>query len=301
MLARAREKGLDPADLAALGRATGCRSAYVVAASFLQQYLTVLDDQSAVDYADLIRARGRSGRAPPRRAARPLRPRLRRRVPGHRPQPGRPAPARWPATAATSWSSATPTSRSTASAAPTSAASSTSRRRSRPPTGEPAPVVALGTTRRFGSRLLRPPSRSPPRSALSGAIAPRPLRGLPLARAPAPAESATAGSRSRRSTPPGPRPSTSPTCCAARTSRTASPGREMAVLVRSGRSTHPARCAGRWPRPGVPVEVASDETPLVREPAVLPLLAALRVVVDAGVDDPDRPRTSWPPTASRRC
>ena len=37
---------------------------------------------------------------------------------------------------------------------------------------------------------------------------------------------------------------------------------------------------------GVPVEVASDETPLVREPAVLPLLGALAVVVDGDIDDP---------------
>ena len=38
---------------------------------------------------------------------------------------------------------------------------------------------------------------------------------------------------------------------------------------------------------GVPVEVASDDTPLVREPAVLPLLEALRVVVNLDNDDPE--------------
>ena len=60
---------------------------------------------------------------------------------------------------------------------------------------------------------------------------------------------------------------------------------DMAVLVRSGRSSIPAlrRSLGGRRRP---VEVASDETPLVREPAVLPLLGALAVVLDAGVDDP---------------
>ena len=54
------------------------------------------------------------------------------------------------------------------------------------------------------------------------------------------------------STPSGPRPSTSPTCCAAPTSRTASPGTEMAVLVRSGRTSHPAAAprAGRRRRAG---------------------------------------------------
>ncbi len=54
MLARAREKGLDPVDLAELGRSSG-EDAYVVAAGFMQRYLVVLDDMSAVDYADLIR------------------------------------------------------------------------------------------------------------------------------------------------------------------------------------------------------------------------------------------------------
>ena len=47
---------------------------------------------------------------------------------------------------------------------------------------------------------------------------------------------------------------------------------------------------GAAPQPGaagVPVEVASDDTPLVREPAVLPLLEALRVVVNLDNDDPE--------------
>ena len=39
---------------------------------------------------------------------------------------------------------------------------------------------------------------------------------------------------------------------------------------------------------GIPVEVASDDTPLVREPAVLPLLEALRVVLDLA-PSPDGP------------
>ena len=60
---------------------------------------------------------------------------------------------------------------------------------------------------------------------------------------------------------------------------------EMAVLVRSGRSSIPA-LRRSLAAAGVPVEVASDETPLVREPAVLPLLGALGVVADADVEDP---------------
>ena len=61
---------------------------------------------------------------------------------------------------------------------------------------------------------------------------------------------------------------------------------DMAVLVRSGRASIPPlrRALGAA---GVPVEVASDEVPLVRDPAVLPLLDALRAVVNLDNDDPD--------------
>jgi ATP-dependent exoDNAse (exonuclease V) beta subunit len=61
---------------------------------------------------------------------------------------------------------------------------------------------------------------------------------------------------------------------------------DMAVLVRSGRGSIPPlrRALGAA---GVPVEVASDELPLVRDPAVLPLLDALRAVLTLRHDDPD--------------
>ena len=60
----------------------------------------------------------------------------------------------------------------------------------------------------------------------------------------------------------------------------------MAVLVRSGRQSIPPlrRSLGAA---GVPVEVASDEVPLVRDPAALPLIDALRVVLNLDNDDPD--------------
>jgi ATP-dependent exoDNAse (exonuclease V) beta subunit len=60
------------------------------------------------------------------------------------------------------------------------------------------------------------------------------------------------------------------------------------VLVRSGRtSIPPLRRA--LAAAGVPVEVASDDLPLVRDPAVLPLLDGLRAVVNLDNDDPDSP------------
>ena len=71
----------------------------------------------------------------------------------------------------------------------------------------------------------------------------------------------------------GARPSTSPTSCAAPTSRTACPGPRSRCWSAPARSRSP-RCGGLWWRAGVPVEVAGDEVPLVREPAVQPLLDA---------------------------
>src|SRR6476620_5966239 len=53
VLSRARERGLDPDDLVALGRAEGVPE-FEAAGLFLAQYLDVLGDQSAIDYPDLI-------------------------------------------------------------------------------------------------------------------------------------------------------------------------------------------------------------------------------------------------------
>ena len=58
----------------------------------------------------------------------------------------------------------------------------------------------------------------------------------------------------------------------------------MAVLVRSGRASIPG-LRRSLAAAGVPVEVAADDTPLVREPAAAPLLGALRAVVLLGGDE----------------
>src|SRR3954470_15961524 len=54
VLSRTREKGMESDDLVALGEREG-RPEYAAAGLFLADYLTNLDDQSATDYADLIR------------------------------------------------------------------------------------------------------------------------------------------------------------------------------------------------------------------------------------------------------
>jgi len=53
LLARARQLGLDPRDLAAVGRRSG-RADWVAAASFFTSYLDVIDAEGVLDYAELV-------------------------------------------------------------------------------------------------------------------------------------------------------------------------------------------------------------------------------------------------------
>ncbi len=53
VLARAREMGLDPDELAAAGQSVG-RPEWAAATAFLRQYLDVLDSSSSLDYAELV-------------------------------------------------------------------------------------------------------------------------------------------------------------------------------------------------------------------------------------------------------
>ena len=194
--------------------------------------------------------RGAAGRAAgdPGGPAGPVRARVRRRVPGHRPEPG-------------------------------AAAARPRRRRARPHRGGGPGPVDLRVPRRRGARH---PGLPAGRSRSATAAARTPWRcGSPGASGPgccgSPGRSrpglATTGSidaetfeafrqpearsglvrrRPRRraapSTPSAPRPSTSPTCCAARTSRTASPGPRWRCW--SARAAPASRgSGGRWARP----------------------------------------------------
>ena len=142
VLSRARERGLDPDDLRrARPRARASRSSRsrrLLPAAVPRRPRR--PDRHRLPRPD--RAARRCAGSPTTTAtscAARFTPRLRRRVPGHRPRPGRPAARARRRRPRPDRASATPTSRSTASAAPTCAASSTS-----PPTfpradGEPAP------------------------------------------------------------------------------------------------------------------------------------------------------------------
>ena len=282
VLARAREKGLDGADLIALGQAEELDE-FVAAGLFLEQYLTILDSQGATDYADLIRratieaethrdelrARFRHVFVDEYQDTDPGQVALLRALGGdgrdlvvvgdpHQSIYGfRGAEVR----GILEFPSAFPRA-----------------------DGSPAEVVALRTTRRFGPRILTAAQRVAGRLGLPGTIdeAAREAFLLPEA-APGPHG-------------PGKVQALTFDTDRAEAEHLADLLRrahledgigwdQMAVLVRSGRATIPPlrRALGAA---GVPVEVASDEVPLVRDPAVLALLDALRAVLNLDNDDP---------------
>lgn len=283
VLARAREKGLDGDQLAAIGRAEGVPE-YVAAGLFLDQYLTNLDSQGATDYADLIRratieaeahreelrARFRHVFVDEYQDTDPGQVALLRALAGdgrdlivvgdpHQSIYGfRGADVR----GILEFPTAFP-------------------RRD----GAPADVVALRTTRRFGPRLLLAAQRVAGRLGLPGTI-----------------DQEAREAFLRPEAAPGPQGDGRVRVLTFDTDRAEAEHladllrrahleegiewSEMAVLVRSGRASIPPlrRALGAA---GVPIEVAGDELPLVRDPAVVPLLDALRAVVNLDNADPD--------------
>jgi superfamily I DNA/RNA helicase/RecB family exonuclease len=274
VIARAREKGLGPEELTRLGLDHGV-DAYVAAGRFLGQYLDVLDSASAVDYPDLVaravveaerhrdelRARLRHVFVDEYQDTDPSQVALLRALAGdgrdltvvgdpHQSIYGfRGAdvrgildfPAQFPRS-----------------------------------DGRPADVAVLRTSRRFGEHLLLASQRVASRLPLAGSIdadaqraflRPQVADGLPAGRVEVctfdteRAETEHLADRLRRAH--------------------LEDGRDwsdMAVLVRSGRASIPG-LRRSLAAAGVPVEVAADDTPLVREPAAAPLLGALRAVV----------------------
>jgi len=151
--------------------------------------------------------------------------------------------------------------------------------------GEPAEAVVLGTTRRFGPHILRPAQRVAARLPLPAGV-PRDA----LARFLSPSSEAEHDGRVELLTYDTDRAEAEHLADLLRRAHLEDglEWSEMAVLVRSGRTSIPGLRRALLAA-GVPVEVASDDTPLVREPAVAPLLDALAVAVDADVADPGDP------------
>jgi superfamily I DNA/RNA helicase/RecB family exonuclease len=282
VLARARERGLDPADLQSLGRAEGIPE-FEAAGLFLEQYLDVLGGQAAIDYPDLI-ARGVIEAERHRDELRaqfahvfvdeyqdtdPSQVALLRAVAGDGRDltvVGDPDQSIYGFRGADvrgilEFPTAFPTG-----------------------DGGPAEVIALGTTRRFGSRLLRASRCVASSIAITGSI---PRDAYAAFRHPESVDHALGPGSIDVLTFDTARAETEHIADLLRRSHLEDGIRwsDMAVLVRSGRNSIPG-LRRSLAAAGVPVEVAADETPLVREPAVLPLLGALAVVLDADVDDP---------------
>ena len=281
VLSRAREKGLEGEDLRRLGEREGIAE-FEAAGLFLDSYLTNLDSQGATDYADLIRratieaqvhrdevrARYRHVFVDEYQDTDPGQVALLRALAGdgrdlvvvgdpHQSIYGfRGAEVRGILEFPTAFPQAS---------------------------GAPAPVVALRTTRRFGPRLLVAAQRVAGRLGLPGTIDEAARQAFLNPRA----EAAYDGRVLVRTFDTERAEAEHLADLLRRAHLEDGIGwDEMAVLVRSGRSTIPPlrRALGAA---GVPVEVASDEVPLVRDPAVLPLLDALRAVVNLDNDDPE--------------
>ncbi|MBZ5740697.1 ATP-dependent helicase [Nocardioides mangrovi] len=282
VLSRARERGLDPDDLVALGRAEHVPE-LVAAGLFLDQYLDVLGSQAAIDYPDLI-ARGV---IEAQRHQAELRAQF-THVFVDEYQDTDPSQVALLRALAGDGRNLTVVGDPDQSIYGFRGADVRGildfPDQFRTAEGEPATVVALGTTRRFGSRLLRASRTVAASIGISGAI---PHQAWDSFRNPQAAAHELGPGSVEVLTFDTARAETEHVADLLRRAHLEDGVRwsDMAVLVRSGRSSIPA-LRRSLTAAGVPVEVASDETPLVREPAVLPLLGALAVVVDAEVQDP---------------
>ena len=282
VLSRARERGLDPDQLVALGRAERVPE-FEAAGLFLQQYLDVLGDQSAIDYPDLV-ARAVI-------EAQDHRDDLRAQF-GHvfvdEYQDTDPSQVALLRAIAGDGRDLTVVGDPDQSIYGFRGADvrgildfpDAFRRTD----GSPARVVALGTTRRFGSRLLRASRSIAASISTTGSI---PREQYAAFRSPTPADNEFGPGSAAVFTFDTARSETEHVADLLRRAHLEDGlgWSEMAVLVRSGRGSIPG-LRRSLAAAGVPVEVASDETPLVREPAVLPLLGALAVVLDADRVDP---------------
>jgi superfamily I DNA/RNA helicase/RecB family exonuclease len=285
VIARARERGLDPDQLVELGRREGVLE-LEAAGHFLGQYLDVLGDQAAIDYPDLI-ARGVLEAERHRDL---LRSEL-RHVFVDEYQDTDPSQVALLRALAGDGRDLTVVGDPDQSIYGFRGADVRGildfPDHFRTTDGTPAPVVALGTTRRFGSRLLRASRHVASSIGVTGSIPPEAYDAF---RHPEPAPNVHGRGSVEVSTFDTARAETEHIADLLRRAHLEDGvgWSDMAVLVRSGRASIPS-LRRSLAAAGVPVEVAGDETPLVREPAVAPLLAALGVVVDAAVDDPDDP------------
>ena len=271
LLSRAREVGLEPADLAVLAGQEG-RADWAAMAAFFDEYLQVLDAQGAIDYAELVH-----------RAV----------LLAERPDVGAELRGRYRAVFVDEYQDTDPAQERLLQAVagqgrdlvvvgdPDQAIYAFRGAevrgllefpdRFRTAAGGEAPVVALSTCRRSGAELLEVSRRLASRIPLLPSLLD--LREL------------TAGSPVVGTAEVHTHPSVGAEADAVADLlrrehlERGTPWSRMAVLVRSGARSVPL-LRRVLTAAGVPLEVAGDEVPLGAEPAVAPLLLALRVVHD---------------------
>ncbi|WP_338018125.1 ATP-dependent DNA helicase [Streptomyces taklimakanensis] len=287
VLARSRELGLEPDALAAFARRAG-RPDWRAAAAFMAEYLDVLDLQGVLDYAELVH-----------RAV----------LLAERDEVGARLAARYDAIYVDEYQDTDPAQvrllRALAGDGRTLVVFGDPDQsiyafrgsdvngildfpqRFRRRDGAPAPVAVLRTSRRSASTVLEATRRLTTR--------------MPLTRLPAEAVRAhrelsavREGGRVEVYTYPTPGVELDNIADLLRRAHLEEgvPWREMAVLVRAGHRTLPS-VRRALTSAGVPVESDGDDVPLRHEPAVAPLLTALRVVARAAaLDTSGAPDTS---------
>ncbi|HVH20906.1 MAG TPA: ATP-dependent helicase, partial [Pseudonocardia sp.] len=284
VVAKARQLGMDPEDVVAAGADAG-RPEWVAVGEFFEEYLDVLDAEQVVDYAELVH-RSRILLADPAVAAK-----LRAEIDEvfvDEYQDTDPAQVRLLQVVAGDGRNLVVVGDPDQSVYAFRGAEVRGilefADRFRTAAGVPAPVLALGETRRFGQALLAASRRIASRLALPGSLptqirdtfrSPRSAAGLPYGRV----EAFTYDSA-------GAEADQIAELLRAAHLRDGVAWDAMAVLVRSGRAMIPA-LSRALSAAGVPVEVAGDEIPLAIDPAVSPLLLGLQVAARGRSIDPD--------------
>lgn len=275
VLARSRELGLDPAALDAFAHRIG-RPDWRAAAAFLAEYLDVLDLHGVIDYAELVH-----------RAV----------LLAHRPEVAERLAARYDAVFVDEYQDTDPAQvrllralagggRSLVAFGDPDQSIYTFRGADvngildfpdafPRPDGRPAPVEVLRTSRRSGAGLL----------AATRLLTQRmPLTRLPAEKVRAHRELTAARDGGHVEVYTYPTPGTELDNVADILRRAhledGVPWREMAVLVRAGSRTIPT-VRRALTAAGVPLDIDGDDLPLRHEPAVAPLLTALRAVATA--------------------
>ncbi|MEV5134077.1 ATP-dependent helicase, partial [Streptomyces sp. NPDC053705] len=296
VLARSRELGLGPDALAAFARRTG-RPDWSAAAQFLAEYLDVLDAQGVLDYAELVHRAVLLAERPEVAAqlARnydavfvdeyqdtdPAQVRLLHALAGNR---GSTAPGTGGGRTLIAFGDPDQSIYAFRGADVNGILDfpDTFRRAD----GEPAPVGVLTTSRRSGAHLLEATRLLTRRM---------PLTRLPSDKVRAHRELSAVREGGRVEAYTYPTPSTELENIADLLRRAhleeGVPWRDMAVLVRAGGRSIPA-VRRALTSAGVPLEIDGDDLPLRHEPAVAPLLTALRTVATAALhlgapEDPD--------------